>query len=235
MPAAGTGPVNDERNENFRPQGRGEEKEDTVKLFVGGLAWATDDVSLRAAFQPFGNLSDAVVIKDRETGRSRGFGFVTYSDDASGKAALQAMNGANLDGRSIRCDEAVERERGAGGPPRMGGDRPPPREGGFSGGGGGGGGGGGFSGGGGGGGFSGGGGGGGGFSGGGGGGGFSGPPSGPPRGGAPGPGAGDRGRDGGGGDRGRGVEKPRGGGGANKRGGGGGGRRRQESDDFGDD
>ncbi len=219
MPATGTGPVNDERNENFRPPGRGEEKEDTVKLFVGGLAWATDDVSLRAAFQPFGNLSDAVVIKDRDTGRSRGFGFVTYSDDASGKAALQAMNGATLDGRSIRCDEAVERERGAGGPPRMGGDRPPPREGGFSGGGGGG-----FSG-----------GGGGGYPGGGGGGGFSGPPSGPPRGGPPGPGAGDRGRDGGGGDRGRGGEKPRGGGGANKRGGGGGGRRRQESDDFGDD
>ena len=91
-----------------------------MKLFVGGLAWATDDASMRAAFQPFGNLSDAVVIKDRETGRSRGFGFVTYSDDASGKAALQAMNGASLDGRSIRCDEAVERERGAGGPP------PPP-------------------------------------------------------------------------------------------------------------
>ena len=223
--ARGTGPVNDERNENFRPPGRSEEKEDTVKLFVGGLAWATDDASLRAAFQPFGNLSDAVVIKDRDTGRSRGFGFVTYSDDASGKAALQAMNGATLDGRSIRCDEAVERERGAGGPPRMGGDRPPPREGGFGGGGGG------FGG-----------GGGGGFAGGGGGGGFGGAPGGPPRNfgapaspsrGGPPPG-GDRGR---GGDRdgGRVVEKPRGGGGANKRGGGGGGRRRQESDDFGDD
>ena len=236
-------PGDDERNENFRPPGRSEEKEDTVKLFVGGLAWATDDASMRAAFQPFGNLSDAVVIKDRETGRSRGFGFVTYSDDASGKAALQAMNGASLDGRSIRCDEAVERERGAGGPPpRLGGDRPPP-QGGFAGGGGGfsggggGGGGGGFSGGGG-------GGGGGGFSGGGGGGGCSGPPSGPPRsagfGGAPGgpprggPPPGDRGRDGGGGDR-RGAEKVRGGGGAGKRTGGGGGRRRQESDDFGDD
>lgn len=137
-----------------------------MKLFVGGLAWATDDVSLRAAFQPFGNLQDAVVIKDRDTGRSRGFGFVTYSDDASGQAALQAMNGATLDGRSIRCDAAVERERGSGpGPgPRPGGmDRPPPRDdaprfgggGGFAGGGGG------FAGGGGGGGFQGGGGGGG--------------------------------------------------------------------------
>lgn len=72
--------------------------------------------------QPFGNLQDAVVIKDRDTGRSRGFGFVTYSDDASGQAALQAMNGATLDGRrSIRCDAAVERERGSGPGPRPGG------------------------------------------------------------------------------------------------------------------
>ena len=83
-----------------RGVGKREEKEDTVKLFVGGLAWATDDVSLRAAFQSFGNVVDAVVIKDRETGRSRGFGFVSFSDNASGTAALQAMNGAVVDGRA---------------------------------------------------------------------------------------------------------------------------------------
>jgi hypothetical protein len=210
-----------------RGVGEREEKEDTVKLFVGGLAWATDDASLRAAFQPFGNLSDAVVIKDRDTGRSRGFGFVTYSDDASGNAALQAMNGATLDGRSIRCDAAVERERGSGpGPgPRPGGmDRPPrddaPRFGGGGGGGGGfqGGGGGGF------------GGGGGGFQGGGGGGA---PPRG--RGGPP-----DRGR-GGGAGAGRGGGGGGGGGGGSEWGSGprggkrrGGGNRRQD-DDFGDD
>jgi cold-inducible RNA-binding protein len=208
-----------------RGVGERAEKEDTVKLFVGGLAWATDDKSLRAAFQPFGNLQDAVVIMDRDTGRSRGFGFVTYSDDASGQAALQAMNGATLDGRSIRCDAAVERERGSGPGPRPGGmDRPPPRDdaprfgggggGGFAGGGGGGGG---FAG-----------GGGGGFQGGGGGGGA--PPrgrSGPP----------DRGRGGGGPGPGRGGggppasewgTGPRGG---KRRGGG----NRRQDDDFGDD
>ena len=50
------------------------------KLFVGGLAWATTDASLKAAFEPFGEVVDAKVILDRETGRSRGFGFVTFSD-----------------------------------------------------------------------------------------------------------------------------------------------------------
>ncbi len=185
-----------------------------MKLFVGGLAWATDDASLRAAFQSFGNVVDAVVIKDRETGRSRGFGFVSFSDNASGTAALQAMNGAVVDGRNIRVDEAVERERGGGGPPpprpsSPPGDRPPPREGGFSGGGGG----------------------------------FHGGGGGPPRGGGGGPpdrgrgggGPPDRGR--GGGDRGGGG---RGGGGVDWAGGGGGGGkgrggRRRENEDFGDD
>ena len=209
-----------------RGVGERAEKEDTVKLFVGGLAWATDDVSLRAAFQPFGNLQDAVGIKDRDTGRSRGFGFVTYSDDASGQAALQAMNGATLDGRSIRCDAAVERERGSGPGPRPGGmDRPPPRDDAprFGGGGGGGG-------------FAGGGGGGGGFAGGGGG-GFQGGGGGggaPPRGRSGPP---DRGRGGGGPGPGRGGggppasewgTGPRGG---KRRGGG----NRRQDDDFGDD
>jgi hypothetical protein len=198
------------------------EKEDTVKLFVGGLAWATDDPSLRAAFEPFGKVVDAVVIKDRETGRSRGFGFVTFADDASGNNALQAMNGAILDGRSIRCDAAVERERGGGGGGGGGGYRSPgpPREDGggrsFGGGGGGG-----FGGGGGGGGF--GGGGGGGYGGGG----------GRDRGGGGGGGAG-RGRN----DRGGGRGGGGGGGEWDSRTGrsrGGGGRRRHENDDFGDE
>ena len=104
-----------------------------VKLFVGGLAWATDSNGLRAAFEQHGKVTDAVVVQDRETGRSRGFGFVTFEKDEEGRAAAKAMNGATLDGRQIRCDEAAAKESGGGG----GG-------GGFRGGGGGGGGGGGF-------------------------------------------------------------------------------------------
>lgn len=86
-----------------------------VKLFVGGLSWDTDTEGLRTAFAEYGNISDAVVVQDRETGRSRGFGFVTFDNDEEAKKAMDAMNGATLDGRTIRCDQAVERERGGGG------------------------------------------------------------------------------------------------------------------------
>lgn len=98
------------------------------KLFVGGLAWATTDQSLRAAFEAHGEVKDARVITDRETGRSRGFGFVTMGDDESAKKAMEAMDGAEIDGRNVRVNEAQERSRGPGGggprPPRSGG---PPR------------------------------------------------------------------------------------------------------------
>ena len=129
-----------------------------TKIFVGGLAWATTSDSLRAAFEPCGTIVEAKVVEDRDTGRSRGFGFVTFADDAGCRKAIETMNGAQLDGREIRVNEAENK----------------PRTGGFGGGGGGGrsGGGGGYGGGGGGGGYS--GGGGGGRSGGGGGGGRSG-------------------------------------------------------------
>ena len=79
------------------------------KLFVGGLAWATDDNGLRAAFEEFGEVVDAKVITDRETGRSRGFGFVTFNDDADADGAVDAMNGAQLDGRTLNVNEARER------------------------------------------------------------------------------------------------------------------------------
>ena len=86
-----------------------------MKLFVGGLAWATDSNGLRAAFEQYGKVTDAVVVQDRETQRSRGFGFVTFEKDEDGRSALQAMNGATLDGRQIRCDEASASDRGGGG------------------------------------------------------------------------------------------------------------------------
>jgi len=91
------------------------------KLFVGGLSWDTDDQGLRSAFEEFGVVEDAKVISDRETGRSRGFGFVTFQDDEAGVNAIEQMNGAELDGRNLNVNEAQERApRGGGGGGRGG-------------------------------------------------------------------------------------------------------------------
>ena len=79
------------------------------KLFVGGLSWDTSDDSLKVAFEKFGDITEAKVITDRDTGRSRGFGFVSFANDDSASKAVQEMNGAELDGRNIRVDEANER------------------------------------------------------------------------------------------------------------------------------
>jgi len=86
------------------------------KLFVGSLAWATDSSGLQTAFSRFGEIEEAIVISDRETGRSRGFGFVTFVDDSSVQTAISEMNGADLDGRPIVVNEAKEQApRGGGG------------------------------------------------------------------------------------------------------------------------
>jgi RNA recognition motif-containing protein len=85
------------------------------KLFVGGLSWNTDDASLRRAFEQFGEVTDAKVITDRETGRSRGFGFVTFADTTASSAAMAEMNGAILDNRTIKVDKAEEKSGGGGG------------------------------------------------------------------------------------------------------------------------
>lgn len=90
------------------------------KLFVGGLAWATNDQGLRAAFEPFGAVEEAAVISDRETGRSRGFGFVTFTDAAAADKAIQEMNGADLEGRTLNVNEAQARQGGGGGGGRGG-------------------------------------------------------------------------------------------------------------------
>ena len=81
------------------------------KLFVGGLSWDTNDASLSQAFSRFGEVQDAKVILDRDTGRSRGFGFVTLGDSEQAKAALTEMDGATVDGRQIRVNEAQDRRR----------------------------------------------------------------------------------------------------------------------------
>ncbi|RLB45741.1 MAG: RNA-binding protein [Deltaproteobacteria bacterium] len=85
------------------------------RLFIGGLSWDTDDTGLRAAFERFGQLDDVKVITDRESGRSRGFGFVTFGDNASAQQAINEMNGTELDGRTLNVNEAQERSRGGGG------------------------------------------------------------------------------------------------------------------------
>ena len=131
------------------------------KLYVGNLSYNVRDEDLQQAFAQYGSVSSAKVMMDRDTGRSKGFGFVEMGSDAEAQAAINGMNGQSLDGRAIVVNEARPREErpggfGGGG----GGGRPSGGGGGFGGGGGRtGGGGGGFGGGGGGGGYGGGGGG----------------------------------------------------------------------------
>nr|AAF31404.1 putative glycine-rich RNA-binding protein 2 [Catharanthus roseus] len=98
------------------------------RCFVGGLAWATTDQSLSEAFSQYGEVLESKVINDRETGRSRGFGFVTFGDEKSMKDAIVGMNGQTLDGRNITVNEAQSRGSGGGG--GGGGFRGPRREGG---------------------------------------------------------------------------------------------------------
>ena len=84
-------------------------------LYVGNLSFATNSDDLRELFASFGNVTSAQVVIDRETGRSRGFGFVEMSD--GGDQAIQALNGKEVDGRSLTVNEARPREdrRGGGG------------------------------------------------------------------------------------------------------------------------
>ena len=85
------------------------------KLFVGSLSWDTNEEGLRNAFDGHGAISEAVVISDRDTGRSRGFGFVTFEDDEAADKAVAALNGTELDGRTIKVDVAQAKQRSSGG------------------------------------------------------------------------------------------------------------------------
>ncbi|XP_038679176.1 glycine-rich RNA-binding protein 2, mitochondrial-like [Tripterygium wilfordii] len=82
------------------------------RLFIGGLSYGTDDRSLKEAFESFGEVTDAKVIVDRDTGRSKGFGFVNFSSTDSASSALSAMDGQELSGRNIRVSYAQERPSG---------------------------------------------------------------------------------------------------------------------------
>ncbi|HEO71987.1 MAG TPA: RNA-binding protein [Candidatus Hydrogenedentes bacterium] len=83
-----------------------------MNIYVGNLSYDTDDASLRSAFEQHGAVDDARVIQDKYTGRSRGFGFVEMPNDSEAKTAIERMEGANLDGRPLRVNEARPRESG---------------------------------------------------------------------------------------------------------------------------
>lgn len=97
-----------------------------MKIFVGSLPYKVEEADLQELFAAYGEVSSVKIITDRETGRSKGFGFVEMSDDESGQKAIDGLNGTEIGGRSIAVSQAEERKPGTGG----GGSR-----GGFSGGG----------------------------------------------------------------------------------------------------
>lgn len=83
-----------------------------TKLFVGSLPWAVDDQQLKDVFSEFGEVTYAKVIIDRDTNRSKGFGFVEFEDESSAKAAIDKLNGSDMNGRTIVVNEAKPREDG---------------------------------------------------------------------------------------------------------------------------
>jgi len=85
-----------------------------MKLYVGNLAYSVNDSTLRALFEPFGNIESARVISDRDTGSSKGFGFVEMPD-ADGQKAMGALNGQDHGGRALKVNEARPQEARTGG------------------------------------------------------------------------------------------------------------------------
>lgn len=86
-----------------------------MNIFVSNLSFNVQDEDLREFFTPYGEVTSAKVINDRETGRSRGFGFVEMSDDAAAKKAIAELDGGDVDGRAIKVMEAKPKEGKSGG------------------------------------------------------------------------------------------------------------------------
>ena len=91
-----------------------------MKLFVAAVPYDFDDVDLKEMFELYGDVNSAKVVLDRETGKSRGFGFVDMANAAEAKQAIEALDGANIKGKTMSVKEADEQQRGGGG---GGGDR----------------------------------------------------------------------------------------------------------------
>ena len=88
-----------------------------MEIYVGNLAWSASEQELADSFGEYGTVEKATIIVDRDSGRSRGFGFVTMNDNEQGNAAIEALNGTDLGGRALKVNEARPRE-----------ERPPRRE-----------------------------------------------------------------------------------------------------------
>lgn len=86
-----------------------------VKLYVGNLPFSTTEDDLRGLFEPHGEVQSTAVVMDRDTGRSRGFGFVEMSDNAAAQAAIAALNGQQINGRALVVNEARPKEQRSGG------------------------------------------------------------------------------------------------------------------------
>jgi cold-inducible RNA-binding protein len=85
-------------------------------IFVGNLSFGTTENSVRSLFEPFGSVDRVNIVTDRDTGQARGFAFVEMGVDAEGNAAISALNGRDLDGRTLNVNEARPKtERGSGG------------------------------------------------------------------------------------------------------------------------
>lgn len=81
-----------------------------MNLYVGNLNWQTTEADLQTAFEAYGQVSAVTIIKDKYTGQSRGFGFVEMADDTEGQAAIDGLNGKEIDGRTLRIDLARPRD-----------------------------------------------------------------------------------------------------------------------------
>jgi cold-inducible RNA-binding protein len=84
-----------------------------MKLYIGNLSWNTSQEELQSLFAQFGTVTDAVVMMDKFTGRSRGFGFVTMSSASEGQAAIEGMHGKPVGGRNLTVNEARPKEAGS--------------------------------------------------------------------------------------------------------------------------
>ena len=82
-----------------------------MNLFVGNMSFQTSEASLRSLFEPFGAITRVHIVTDRETGRARGFAFVEMANDEEAAKAIAALNGADLDGRALKVNEARPRDR----------------------------------------------------------------------------------------------------------------------------
>ena len=91
-----------------------------MKIYVGNLSYEVTEENLRLAFEPFGQVESAIIIKDKHSGQSKGFGFVEMASKAEGQSAIDSLNGKELKGRALNVNEARPRTEGRGG---YGGDK----------------------------------------------------------------------------------------------------------------